>query len=693
MAIQQTGLGWYADSTWLANQAVEIGKIVRGGGPPAGFTNQPVPYFDTTPSAAQVKAAGLYGGYYQGGPSNFMGTNVENMYVAWENDGTIGARYTTMAVIVQPYTTGTLTVTCWGTSGLGDGSLGTDTATFTWSSDYQFYIGTFRYTVPVFPSSSALVPIMTRLDFYQAISQGGQTVVATFDKSSAGYSITCMCKWITEYGGDVYCSPILISSVANNTLYTRNSSTPSINATEHTFEGMTFYMRKAPLDILDETETINSSYPYVDLSGVAQTNDTIFSAIAAQSGLGVGYPPQSEDPYSDGGTSGPEAGTPHFDEESEFISPDVEFPSSFSSTGFCRVYAPTAAELSALADYMWTDQTFIDTFINNIKNHFENMMESIISLTLVPCVPSKGTAIPVKVMYISTNVSMAPVTSQFKIVNCGTVRIDERYGSALDYNPYTKVSVYLPFIGTVPLDTDEVMNRTIRCEYTIDVLTGNCVAKITILTNTGDTSETADRGCFYEFSGNCAISMPFNSGDFTNYFSAAMTGLKTVAGLIATGAGAPTIGAALLDEPMAHPSSTKVTTTARNPSTGRQITTGTETTERTPASASFKELAVRGAMNTVSSVANSKFIVEHGSGFSGNSGFMSVNRPFVIITRPNMCNPDNYGSYNGRPCMMYLNLGTLHGYTQVQNIHLTGFSATNPELGEISELLKSGVIL
>lgn len=99
-----------------------------------------------------------------------------------------------------------------------------------------------------------------------------------YDKSAAGYSVACMCKWITSIGGDVYFSPVLISSVEANTAYTRNSTAIS-GTTTHTYEGMTFYMRKGTNDTLSGTETITSYVPLIDLTGDTYTDDTIFTTI------------------------------------------------------------------------------------------------------------------------------------------------------------------------------------------------------------------------------------------------------------------------------------------------------------------------------------------------------------------------------------------------------------------------------
>lgn len=515
----------------------------------------------------------------------------------------------------------------------------------------------------------------------------GQTTTVDFVKSTSGYSVVCMCKWITSYGGDVYCSPILISSQPNNTLYTRDGSSPSVNNTEHQYQGMAFYMRKAPLDILDGTETIASDYPIVDLSGVAQTNDTIFTAIAYQSGLYVGYEPGEEDPYAPGGTSGPGGGTDtDFDITGDTIL-DSPLPTfSFANSGFARIYNPDLTQLQTLANYLWTDTNFLQTIVNHAKQLLEDPIESIITLNRLPISVPNGTAEVVKVLYIPTNTSMPPVTNQFVDVDCGTLQIKHEYDSALDYNPYTDISLVLPFIGVVQLDPDEVMDKTLSLTYRVDVVSGMCVAKVAV------------DGCvLYQYSGNCAISMPFNSADFSNYISAMVTAAKSIAGVAAAGAAGTVAAAAEGTESVkaivAKATSGEPETELPSLSSNKSTNVIKETFGKGGIGEGTLKAAKKGVANTVSAVVSSKRTIEHAGHFSGNSGFLGVRRPYAIIKRPRMCNPDEYGKFNGRPCMMYLYLGNLSGYTEVQEIHLTGILATNDELVEIENLLKSGVIM
>lgn len=403
-------------------------------------------------------------------------------------------------------------------------------------------------------------------------------------------------------------------------------------------------------------------------------------------------PDSSDNPYQPGGTSGPGGGDGTFDDNSDQII-DSSLPTiSSANTGFTRIYNPSLSQVQDLARYLWTDSSVIDTIWNHIKQFFENPMEAIIGFNLVPVpVPNGGTQ-NFALMYIDTGVSMTVAASQFVDVDCGTLELKEYYGSALDYSPNTKVSCFLPFIGTVSLNTDEVMGRTLQVKYRVDICSGSCVAKIAV-----------DGNFIYQYSGHCAINIPISAADFSSYVSSAISVAKLAGGALAAGAaGVVGAGAAeAVQQTNQVVTTTQVTNTARNPATGRQITTGTTTRVETRESpidqsstqASFSGLAPQNISNTVGQIMTSKPSIEHSGSFSGNSGYLGIRRPFLIIERPNMCMPANFQALNGFPSMITLELSTCKGFTRVQQVQLTGLSATNPEQAEILQLLKSGVVM
>lgn len=691
-SLVDTGLGWYADENWLANQSGPISTLtkpvssarLRGTMIDTGLGwAADSDYLISTASMTLARIATEYYGartYKKFANGYAIAVCVNNGYEMY------GPLLISTVSEYVTYLSDSTPITATGTVSFMDK---------TWYYASGYWLPGWNVTsitnLNILPYDAELpADIQTMVqNVLVAAGVGLPEETHNYSKSTNGYAVVCNCKWIISYGGDVYFSPVLISSQQNNTLYTRDGSTPSVNVTEHQYRGMTFYMRKAPLDTIDGSETITSDYPTVDLSGVAQTNDTIFSAIAYQSSLGVGYIPGAEDPYAPGGTSGPGGGTDtDFDITGDTIL-DSPLPTfSFANSGFARIYNPDLSQLQKLANYLWTDTTFLQTIINHAKQLLEDPIESIITLNRLPISVPNGTAEVVKVLYIPTNTSMPPVTNQFVDVDCGTLQIKHEYDSALDYNPYTDISLVLPFIGVVQLDPDEVMDKTLSLTYRVDVVSGMCVAKVAV------------DGCvLYQYSGNCAISMPFNSADFSNYISAMVTAAKSIAGVAAAGAagamaaaaeGTEAVKAIVAKATSGEPEST-------GPSLPKPSSKSTNVIKETFGKGGIGEstlkAAKRGVANTVSAVVSSKRTIEHAGHFSGNSGFLGVRRPYAIIKRPRMCNPEEYGKFNGRPCMMYLYLGNLTGYTEVQEIHLTGILATNDELIEIENLLKSGVIM
>lgn len=397
-------------------------------------------------------------------------------------------------------------------------------------------------------------------------------------------------------------------------------------------------------------------------------------------------------PYEPGGPSGPGDLPPGtFDDTSDPI-PDSPLPTiSAADTGFTRIYNPTLSQVQELARYLWTEPSILDTIWNHIKQFFEDPMQAIIGFNLVPCkVPDGGTR-SFALMFIDTGVQMTSAANQFVDVDCGTFKLERYYGSALDQNPYTKVSCFLPYIGTVHLNTDEVMGTTLQVKYRIDIVSGSCVAKILV-----------DGSVLYQYSGHCAITIPISAADFSSYVSAAIAVGTAAAGMAvgaAAGAAVPTgsmIAPTLPVSAGAIGGPTELATIS--PPTDFQLNVATFThnmnvSQSQAKSADFAGLAESAVLNSAGQTMGSKMQIEHSGSFSGNSGYLGVRRPFLIIERPNMCLPETYGRLNGYPSMITLNLGECKGFTRVQQVQLTGCTATNPEQSEILQFLKSGVIL
>ena len=299
-------------------------------------------------------------------------------------------------------------------------------------------------------------------------------------------------------------------------------------------------------------------------------------------------------------------------------------------TGFVAIYNPTQSQLAAFSQYMWSKN-----FIDNISKLFEDPMQAIIGLHMIYATPSRGADSNIVCGYLDSGVTSRTVSSQYINMACGAIKINRYFGNILDYAPYTKVQLFLPFIGVVNLDTNEVMNSTLNVTYRVDVLTGACLAQISV--------SRSDYGAvMYTFSGNCAVQLPISGGNYSSI----------IANTIGIGA-----------------------------SIGATLATG----------GAMAPVLVAGA---ASAVTNSHLSVAHSGSIGANAGALGGKIPYLIITRPKPYNANNYNNYYGYPSNLAIKLSSCSGYTRVKDIHLEHISrATDDELNEIESLLKTGVII
>lgn len=306
------------------------------------------------------------------------------------------------------------------------------------------------------------------------------------------------------------------------------------------------------------------------------------------------------------------------------------------ATGFITMYNPTSANLSSLGSFLWSGQFDLDTY----KKLFADPMQGIIGLGIVPALPNSGGSRNIMFGNVDTGVNCSFLASQYATKDCGSINIQKYVGSFMDYSPYVKISMFLPYIGFVNLGTDDIMGGSINVKYNIDVLTGDCIAFIKHNT----------KGVLYAYHGNCLTNVPVSG---QNYANALKNYYESVAGIIpatTNGAAGGPIGAIAG--------------------------------------------AATGALNAASNVVlNSKPTFQRSGNIGGSAGILGVQKPFVIIERPNISVPNKVQHYLGQTSNITMNLSECSGLTVVEAVHLNGISATSKELSEIDSLLKGGVIL
>lgn len=313
-----------------------------------------------------------------------------------------------------------------------------------------------------------------------------------------------------------------------------------------------------------------------------------------------------------------------------------------TGSGFVQLYNPTTSELQALGGYLWSND-----FLDNIAKIFQDPMDLIITLNVVPCAPPIFNTSRVYIGSLDTHIDMQRISSEYVAVNCGRVTIPEYYGSALDYAPHTKISLLLPFVGLVPLNADECSNSTLEVQYNISVFTGNamCFVKVTKFDAQGTNangSVGAMSNVLYSYPCQISNTIEISSKNYSQFYSTVIGGIgKTALSAVTTG-GSKALG-----------------------------------------------VGAQSAINTMAS----KPTIERSGGASGTAGILGERIPKVIIERPIQSYPSNFNQYEGLPSNITATVGSLRGFTKFEKIEMKGLKCSQNDIDEIETLLTEGIYI
>ena len=300
------------------------------------------------------------------------------------------------------------------------------------------------------------------------------------------------------------------------------------------------------------------------------------------------------------------------------------------STGFINMYKMSLSSINTLSGYLWDDN-----FISTLKKYFVSPSEAIISLAMSPFELTNVNPDTTRVFIgnASTPASGNQIVNQYTSLDFGTIDFLEYWGNYIDYE-LTDVSIYLPYCGVYKLDAKDVVKAKLHLVYNVDLLSGECLALINL------EKEYGLKSVIYQYNGNILSRIPYSASDMSSY-------VNTVLSTVSTGISGGLLG------------------------TGGAIAS----------------VAVSSAFG-----AKKESVIKGGSA-SGGKGFLSPQRPYLIITRPDQSLPQNFNSFVGYPSNITKKLSACKGYTEVENIHLENINATEAEISEIESLLKSGVLI
>ena len=176
-------------------------------------------------------------------------------------------------------------------------------------------------------------------------------------------------------------------------------------------------------------------------------------------------------------------------------------PPSEERVDFFTIYEPTNENMQKINDAIFINGG--DGTTKNVLQYFSSYKKFYCKIPVAGYKQLKGGRYDFG--------EQAPYVKEHTIVvDCGSVEITEQYQSLLDYSPFSRLTIYLPFIGFQDLDDKLVVGHTLKVQYVVDVLSGRCLAQLYI--------DSIDlNSCFAEYAGTIAADEMFGGDDGYSY--------------------------------------------------------------------------------------------------------------------------------------------------------------------------------
>ena len=345
------------------------------------------------------------------------------------------------------------------------------------------------------------------------------------------------------------------------------------------------------------------------------------------------------------------------DDSSDFI--DIPSTPSVKGGVSVRAYAMDSSHALNIKDVLWNVNYFSDK-----EKLYTSPGEAIVGLKIFPYtfnVPTDyetvvcgGTVMQATVTDVIKTISGKPIPANYfndTQIDMGELQITEYFGSFLDYDPYTSLTLYMPYIGFKELSCSDFMGKKLKLKYLVDIYSGTCTAII-----------YADDKIISTDKGTIGIEIPLCSSTkaLTEINSEIAKNTNTIGGI------------------------TSIGSLATGVATGNPI------------------ILAGGLVSTLGTFNNmqktqisSRQFQTSKSGNLGNNGTSldCVQTPYIIIQRPVTAFPENIGSQEGYASRYGGVISSFTGFLQVENVKLDNVSCTETEKAEITALLKSGIYL
>lgn len=352
--------------------------------------------------------------------------------------------------------------------------------------------------------------------------------------------------------------------------------------------------------------------------------------------------------------------------------------------GFVTLYCLTPKQLGAFGQYLWAgffDTDFIDSLVvttfeaaslntSDILNFIPSVKYYPISLDSLNNWHSGGDSTifigrGAKGIDLNTAAHVGNLTAYCAGVDCESTNIEPVFGDFRDFEPCTRLTLFVPFCGVMELTPSQVMGKgqpgKVYLKYLIDFSTGACECAVEI-------ENCGWRSIVGTLSGSIGANVELTASNLSQViqsFGKAVVGVGATVALATVGLGQ----ASALEE------------------------MGGRATQAEAAMSNAEKGLLANSANNINSLLSLNTVPAPTAGTSGGySAFINL-APMIQRTYHHYEVPSNYAHVYGYACNKTVTLSDLKGkgYTVCSNVELSGIPATQDELAAIESLLTSGV--
>lgn len=209
-----------------------------------------------------------------------------------------------------------------------------------------------------------------------------------------------------------------------------------------------------------------------------------------------------DDPDYPGGSNIDDDGPGRYDPDNRPDPDDFTTPNGFDGNAvLTKTYAVSATDLRNIGQKLWSQDYF------DVLKIQSNPIENIVSVKAFPFAQT-GTQEEVKVGDVAFGVNGDKVPSVWKKKMPNKFKYTGHFNNFLDFSPFTKIKMFLPYIGFIELDPGEIYQSPITVEYFVDLVTGQCMARLYM-----DENAQGKGIPFQSFYGNMGVDIPLSSTD------------------------------------------------------------------------------------------------------------------------------------------------------------------------------------